>query len=325
MTDLHRALTRFDLNLLVALDALLSERHVTRAAERMFVSQPAMSGMLQRLRGHFDDHLLVRMGRELELTAKARSLQEPLRDLLVNMRGLMASAPDFDPGSAKREFRLIMSDYCTSVILPALVGALAAEAPHLAITVEDISPESLPRLTAGDADACITSDDLPAIFTAQQGEEIRSAYLFEEEFVAIAAADNKLAGPNMSLQEFCNTPHIKTRYGLGATTLEEVSAARAGLRYFARVSVPSFNRVAELVPGTNCVALIQRRLAAAALGVKMFDPPLTIPVLRETLLWHSRHDFDPGHSWFRALVLRIGREIDADPVEAAETEPVMAS
>ena len=138
-------LNRFDLNLMIALDALLRERNVTRAAERVFVSQPAMSAALHKLREYFNDPLLVRVGREMELTPRGVSLVEPVREALLRIQLLLGTQPTFDPKPARREFTVIMSEEAVPGVLPALLRTLSLEAPELDLHIEMISPAALSR------------------------------------------------------------------------------------------------------------------------------------------------------------------------------------
>src|SRR5579863_2468443 len=121
-------LNRFDLNLLIALDALLHEKNVTRAAERVFVSQPAMSAALQKLRDYFDDSLLVRVGRDMELTPRGLSLVEPVREALLRIQATLGTQPTFEPGTARREFTIIVSEEAVPGFLPAILQQVAAQA-----------------------------------------------------------------------------------------------------------------------------------------------------------------------------------------------------
>jgi LysR family nod box-dependent transcriptional activator len=131
--------SHLDLNLLRSLDALLAERNGTRASERLFVTQQDMSGALRRLREHFENELLVRVGRQMELTPRARSLAIPVREALLKAETALNTEPSFDPGTAKGAVRVAMSDYTSLVLLPRLMQILAAEAPNFTVRVEDCS------------------------------------------------------------------------------------------------------------------------------------------------------------------------------------------
>ena len=153
-------LNRFDLNLLIALDALLREKNVTRAAERVFVSQPAMSAALHKLREYFNDPLLVRVGREMELTSRGESLVEPVREALLRIQMMLGTQPTFDPKTARRDFTVIMSEEAVPGVLPPLLRTLATEAPELDVHIEMVSPTALSRLEYGEADLCLCLESL---------------------------------------------------------------------------------------------------------------------------------------------------------------------
>src|SRR5581483_4040519 len=153
-------LNRFDLNLLIALDALLHEKNVTRAAERVFVSQPAMSAALQKLRDYFDDPLLVRVGRDMELTPRGLSLVEPVREALLRIQATLGTQPTFDPATVKRTFTVIVTDEAAGGVVPAALRRVAREAPGVQCHIEQVSQTSLGRIEYGDADLCLCLDIL---------------------------------------------------------------------------------------------------------------------------------------------------------------------
>lgn len=305
-------LIRFDLNLLLALEALLAERHVTRAAERLYVSQPTMSGMLQRLREHFDDELLVRIGREMQPTPKAKALYEPLRDVLITVRGLMESQPTFEPATARRTFRLLLSDYATVVFLPSVMRHLGKAAPHIQLACEAISANSYESMESGEADFVIAPDDWRLMGALRQNETLHSLPLFKDRFVCVTCADNPLVSDQLSLADFCRLPHAVTRFGGDAMTVEEAALRRAEIDFEAAIVTPHFSSLLSLLPGTQLIATVQQRLLdalGAALRLKTFEPPVTIPALNEGLLWHPRNDYDPAHTWLRHVLIDIARSL----------------
>lgn len=307
-------LFRFDLNLLLALEALLAERHVTRAAERLYVSQPTMSGMLQRLREHFDDELLVRIGREMQPTPKAKALYEPLRDVLLTVRALMEAQPTFEPTTARRTFRLLLSDYAIVVLLPHVMRHLGKAAPHLQLACEAISADSYERMESGEADVVIAPDDWRLMGALRQNETLHSLPLFSDRFVCVACADNPLIAEQLSREDFCRLPHAVTRFGGNAMTVEEAALRRAEIEFEVAIATPHFFSLLSLLPGTSLIATVQERLFkmyGAALRLKAFEPPMAIPRLHEGLLWHPRNDYDPAHAWLRQVLIDTGRALSA--------------
>jgi len=304
-------LTRFDLNLLLALEALLAERHVTRAAERLYVSQPTMSGMLQRLREHFDDQILVRVGRDMEPTPKARALYEPVRDLLLGVRSLMAAQPTFDPSTGRRAFRLIISDYATVVFLPHVVRRLSQEAPHVQLITEMIAPNSYERMESGEADLVVSPDDWRLMGALRQNESLNLLPLFTDRFVCVASADHPALGEHLTLEEFVGLQHAVARFGRNTMTVEEAALRRANIDFEATVVTAHFSSLLSLVPGTRLLATVQERLFKALGGpsLKAYEPPVAIPPLNEALMWHPRNDYDPAHVWLRQVFADVGRTL----------------
>lgn len=305
-------LSRFDLNLLLALEALLAERHVTRAAERLYVSQPTMSGMLQRLREHFDDQILIRVGREMQPTPKAKALYEPVRNVLLTVRALMEAQPIFEPASARRTFRLFISDYATVVFLPHVMRYLGKEAPHIQLESKLISSNSYERMESGEADLVIAPDDWRLMGALRQNENLNCLPLFSDRFICIVSADHPEIGDQLSLEDFCRLPHAVTRFGGNAMTVEEAALRRASIDFEAAVITPHFSSLLSLLPGTRLMATVQERLLKAlggSLPLKSFNPPIEIPTLNEGLMWHPRNDYDPAHVWLRHVFVDIGRSL----------------
>jgi LysR family transcriptional regulator, nod-box dependent transcriptional activator len=305
-------LSRFDLNLLLALEALLAERHVTRAAERLYVSQPTMSGMLQRLREHFDDEILVRVGREMQPTPKAKALYEPLREVLLTVRGMMEAQPEFDPASTRRGFRLLLSDYATIVFLPRVVRYLGEHAPHTQLATEAIAANSNERMESGEADLVIAPDDWRLMGALRQDEGLNRVPLFSDRFVCVACAAHPELRESLSVEDFCRLPHAVTRFGGNAMTVEEAALRRANIDFEAAVVTPHFSSLLTLLPGTRLIATVQERLfksLGATLPLRTFDPPVSIPSLNEALMWHPRNDYDPAQVWLRQVFIDIARSM----------------
>ncbi len=160
-------LNKFDLNLLIALNALLQEKNVTRAAERVFVSQPAMSAALQKLRDYFRDQLLIRVGREMELTPRGLSLVEPVRDALLHVQATLGTQPSFDPATVERTFSISIRDYIVPRLMPGVFRRLLGDAPKVQCIVEELAQVSLSRLEHGDIDLCVAIDN-PVLFGLRQ-------------------------------------------------------------------------------------------------------------------------------------------------------------
>jgi len=304
-------LNRFDLNLLVALDMLLNERSVTRAADRLCVTQPALSGSLQRLRFHFDDQLLVRVGREMELTPKARALIEPVRNALLQVDAALETEAKFDPQTADRTFRVAMSDYCVLVFLPIILRALEAKAPHIRLVVENVFGPSFSRLEGGDTDLIVTHDDRTIFGRFGAEINLNTAALFEDRFVCVVDR-NHPAGEHLTRDDYLGYNHIIADFGANVMTVEEAEMRRQGVMIKEKLLVPSFTSLLFQLSGTTLIATVQSKLAALLapnLPVRVLDPPVSLGPLRETLIWHDRNKDDPAHVWLRGLFLEAAAEL----------------
>src|SRR3954465_6759103 len=207
-------LNRFDLNLLIALDALLREKNVTRAAERVFVSQPAMSAALHKLREYFNDPLLVRVGREMELTPRGESLVESVREALLRIQMMLGTQPTFDPKTARRDFTVIMSEEAVPGVLPPLLHTLSHQAPELDLHIEMISPTALSRLECGEADLCLCLESLHMFDLRAYPENIRSTPLRPVKWVCAVSQDHPVVrGTTLTLEQYIGLKHLFGRPG----------------------------------------------------------------------------------------------------------------
>lgn len=304
-------LNRFDFNLLLALDMLLSERSVTRAADRLCVTQPALSGSLQRLRQHFDDPLLLRVGREMELTPKARALIEPVRNALLHINAALETKAVFEPATSERTFRVAMSDYCVHVYLPKVVRILSARAPQLRLMVENVFGPSFSRLEGGDIDMVITHGDRSLFGREGRDVELHTTDLFTDTFVCVVAKDHPI-GEVMTKDDYLSYPHALAYFGANVRTVEEAEIERRGIVIKELLHVPSFAGLLQMLPGTELIATVQSKLAqqlADDQKVRVMRPPINLGNLQETLIWHVRSDDDPGHIWLRDVMKEAAAEL----------------
>jgi LysR family nod box-dependent transcriptional activator len=306
----------FDLNLLRSLDALLSERSVTRAADRVCISQPAMSGSLQRLRDYFEDQLLIRVGREMELTPLARSMVGPVRDVLHSIQLTLEARPNFDPTTARRTFIASMSDYVAFVLMPLVLRRLSAEAPYMSCCVESLNEGCFNRLDSGESDFCVATDQWTLFGRNEPSAEIRSELLFSDRFVCIVDRNHLAVTDHLSLEDYKRLPHSVVNIGRGVESLIEHAWKMAGLDLNIAATAPSFCASVFMVPGTPIVATTQERLAtafAASLPLKIVPCPIEVPTLHEALAWHVRHEFDPGHQYMRRVFAEAAVELRSQP------------
>lgn len=291
-------LRKIDLNLLLALHALLLEKHVTRAAVRLHRSQPAVSHALAQLRAHFDDPLLVRNKGKMVLTARAQSLVKPLQDALGTLNGLLAS-PVFDPAHTQRRFRLALSDYASRIVLPSLVTLLRRTAPGVDLAISQASREvMLAQLQDGELDLAL------GIFEAPP-EDIRVQTLFVEDFVSIADRQILPAKGALSLDDWLARPHVMVAMRPDAQDEIERALSALGLKRHIALVLPHWSAAVEILPGTDLVLTIARQATVGARhhrALRTFAPPIMIPPMDYQQAWHARKDSDPAHQWLREVV-----------------------
>lgn len=301
-------LAGLDLNLLIALDALLSERNVTRAAERMNISQPGMSAALQKLRWHFSDELLERVGRRLELTPRARTLAGPVKDILFAIKGLNATETQFDPATARHLFRVAASTFCSDLLAAPVIRRLAEIAPNVSCRFDDLQDDTLLRLLDGQVDCAIT------IFQGMLGDTmildkpLSKAPLFTDRLVLVVAEDNKAIVDSIELDDLCDQPYAETRFGNSLTGVGERAWQQQPRQPRIRAWLPNFQLTLDTVSRTDLVAMVPSRLADVRrreARVRSLPIPFDVPALEEQIFWHPRNDTDPGHAWFRDLLRSV--------------------
>lgn len=299
---------RLDLNLLVALDALLTERSITKAAERLNLSQSAVSSALSRLREYFNDELLVLVGRRMEPTARALSLQESVRDILVRVDSTVASPPEFDPATSDRTFRIIVSDYTLMIFTPHVL-ALAREA-RCSARFEFLPQVSNPQrnLERGEADLLI----IPRGFLSPEHPH---EVLYTENFLCVAWRQGLHGRGELTFDKYREAGHVVMQpAGSSGDSFENWFAKRFGLDRRIVAIGHSFTALPAMVVGNDCIATVQERLAyqlQPAFPVVLHKPPLPIPVLEQGLQWHQYKAHDPGLVWLRGLLQRAVKRMDA--------------
>jgi LysR family transcriptional regulator, nod-box dependent transcriptional activator len=291
---------QLDLNLLVALHALLDEKNITQAGKRLHLTQSAMSGALARLRQYFGDDLLVQVGRKMVLTSLGESLAEPVREILIQVRATIESRPGFDAQTSTRRFPLMMSDYCATVLM--LEVTLRAQRLAPQVTFEILSNnvnDPVAVLDRADVDALI----MPAhLLSADHPQEV----LFEDEFVCIAWRGNKAIGKEITLEQYLECGHVTCQFNRGRTPMaDEWFLQNHGHSRRIEVLTTTFNAIPPHIVATRRIATIQRRLAehyAEFLPIRVLASPVEFPKLVEATQWHRLFDGDPGIVWLRHLL-----------------------
>lgn len=285
-----------DLNLLPPLVALLEEQHVSRAAERVRLSQPAMSRALQRLRRHFGDELLVRGPEGYSLTPRAERLRDQLTTAVTHLEQLFANEA-FDPATAAQSFRLAVSDYTVATFGPGLIREVLAESPNSTVRCEVLDEHAFDKLDAGTLDL--------AIYGRVPPERYCSEHLFSDRFVCVVAAEHPLAGQtSVSLSTYLRWPHLTIDIGQPwiDRALEPLGVTRR-----VAVSMPYFALAPSILPGTDLLLTVPERVArrnADPAQTRILAAPRELSQLEFYAVWHPRFDQDPSHSWLRGVVRR---------------------
>lgn len=290
-----------DLNLLRALDMLLEEGSVTRAAERLGVTQPAVSNMLTRLRENFGDPLLVRTQRGMTPTTRALDLVAPLKRILCEI-GTLCQPDAFDPVAASFTVSIAATDYALQVILLPLIARLRQEAPGITLAVYPLDDARLQeQLEKGQLDmALITPETCPP--------DLLSSKLFHEEYICAARKNHPTAGMHMTLDQYCAAGHIIVSYEggqfCGAT---DKKLETLGRRRHVALSVPNFLALPDLLLKTDLITMAPRRLLHGRKDLTLFSPPspLTVPGFDKILAWHCRTGGDPRYQWLRSKIAEI--------------------
>jgi len=302
-------LNRFDLNLLMALDALLNEKNVTRAGERVFLSQPAMSAALGKLREYFRDPLRVRVGRDLELTSRGLALIGPVREVLMHAQVVLGTQPGFDASSAKRQFAIMVPDFVVPWLMPRVIQRLLQFAPGLRLQAESWSAGGPVRLINGEIDLFITIDSPTILGPAYYPESLCSAPLRPLSWVCVASTDHPLVRDELTREQLLSLPHVYVRAQGDRQPIDDAVRKQLHLKLDVRVTTDTVLEIPFMIPGTSLLALLPESLArqlAPCLDIKIFELPQGVmPPRRVDLYWHRRNEPDLGHSWMRSLILEI--------------------
>ncbi|WAS95822.1 LysR family transcriptional regulator [Nannocystis punicea] len=298
--------SRLDLNLLVALDALLAERNVTRAARRLHLSQPALSAQLQRLRELLGDPLLIPAQRGMTPTRRALELQAPLHEALEGVRAVLAAGAGFDPATARLTITIAASDYMQYALLMPLAFQLRREAPGVRLAWRALDDAQL----AGQAER--GEVDLGLITPETAPEQLRSRKVLDERYVVIVRRDHPRVTGAVDLDLLCALDHVVVSpRGGGFTGPTDLALAAHGRERRVVLSVPSFLMVPELVARSDMAALVPARLARdRADRLQLLEPPVPVPGFAIAMVWHRRISRHPALTWFRDRVRSFARGLD---------------
>ena len=301
-------LSTLDLNLLRVFDAVARERHVTRAAEKLNLSQPAVSNALSRLRQALGDELFLRRPGGVEPTALALSLAQPVAEVLDRLRQTLSAHAPFDPATNDRVFTVALSEYAESVLAPPLLGAMAREAPHALLAIRHADrTNALELLEAGEAELAVAVlPEPPALYTRVR--------LLPEVFVTLLRAGHPLAEGKLTLDRFTAYPHLLHSANGSRDGALDGPLRDAGFPRRLGAVVAHLGAVPGILAQTDMVMTLSSRLAqsmAAAHGLVVRPCPVEIRHTRLSLVFHRRFEADPGHAWLRRMLLAVAREVGA--------------
>lgn len=290
-----------DLNLLLALQVLLEERNVTRAARRLNISQPAMSAALARLRDYFQDDILIAQGRQMLPTAQALALAEPVRRMLGELDQLLTSTAVFDPATSQRTFRLVASDYITASLVGPLLQRFTVIAPKLRLEIMLPCEEAAQLVMEGQADLIITPEDF-------MDPEHPAELLCEERQAVVGWKDNPALDGAISAVDFERLGHVAVHVGSNQVpSFADRQLERMGSARRVEVTCGCFTMVPWLLCGTQRLAVMHERLALQMAALFPLAPsplPFEFPVMREMIQYHKAREADEGLRWLRLQLTR---------------------
>ena len=286
-----------DLNLLKVFDALLDERSVTRAADRLALSQPAVSGMLKRLRDSFDDPLFIRTQHGIVPSNRALEMAEPVKRALAEVEGLLQPLV-FEPSNADLTLAISATDYALQAVVLPFIHAVRKLAPGVRIST---LPQNDRKMSSMFEQGVL---DLALITPETTPPDLHSRYLYDERYVCALRKDHPDAKDGqISLDRFCALDHVLMSYVGGAFRgVTDKALEKLGRRRRVVLSVPSFLVLAKALRSSDLIAVVPERLFLDDPTLALLDPPVDIPCFTKVAAWHERTHRDPGHQWARNLL-----------------------
>ena len=297
-------LRQLDLNLLIALDVLIEEASVTKAAQRLNLSQSAMSYSLKRLRAILNDEILIRTSRQMEVTPYAREISDRVRQILNDIESTLLSKERFNPSTAQETFKIAASDYVEATLGIYLLQQLTHQAPGIRLRITNLD-----KTTTMDA-----LDDNRVDLVIDAKLPLKSWHveqtLYQEEFVCVCRSDHPLT--ELSVEDYLKRSHILVSmrddfYGVGDQILEREQQSRHIIW-----STSHFMSVPFLVLNSDCVALLPQRLAqlcAKAMNLNLLPPPIELEGFMVSMVWHQRNTNRPQHQWLRQQVIEATKNV----------------
>jgi DNA-binding transcriptional LysR family regulator len=300
ITQLRQA----DLNLLVVFTALAEERSVSRAASRLFLSQPALSRALRRLREMFHDDLLIRTPTGYEPTARGEHLLQELAVMLPRLDRLLSGAT-FDPANEDAAFRIAVSDNASQVVCPVFCGMMLPYTGRVACQLVALHDGTFEAMERGRLDLALNADD------GHTPDRFHREVIYEDDFVCVVARTSRYSR-RLTLKQYLDGLHVGVGVLTGRQTIPEQRLAVLGKKRRCAMEVPYFTAAIRCVPGTNLIATVPRRLAELERHdptIKFVDPPAEMQGFRYLMIWHPRLHTDAAHVWLRSMFAATGRKL----------------
>ena len=301
MRDAH--LRNIDLNLLRALQPLLEERHVSRAAKRSFLSQPAMSRALDRLRDAFGDPLLVRSGRAYERTPRGERVLREIETIMGRLDAIVHDE-EFTPARSRERFRLAMTDHGSTILLPTLLQRLRKEAPHSELVLSAVGPQTFDDVAAGRIDLKLCAEEVPPA--------LESEVIFNLDFVCLVGSGQLVRTRRFTLKQYLQLPHAMILTGDGHQAMVDRPLAQLGLKRRVALRIPFFIPAVFAAAQTDLILTVPRTLAkitAPMAGLRMIEPPREIKAFPYFMSWHPRLTSEAAHVWLREQVRAAAQTI----------------
>ncbi|WP_074071175.1 LysR family transcriptional regulator [Rhizobium gallicum] len=292
-------ITRTELGLLLTLDVLLVERNVTRAAQRLGISQPALSAQLSRLREIFGDQLLVPAGRGLEVTDRAQSIMGPLHRHLEELISLVRETQVFDPFTADRVFVIATTDYAQQTIVPEIIRSVHDAAPGVVLVFVPITAEGLiQKVQSGHISVVVASDSVIP-------DALRAFPLFTDRHVMVQRESHPRGTEAPGMDEYCALEHAGVSLDGQPHGMIDDHLQQHGRKRRLIAAVPSYAGLPILLQSSDLVVTVPRRVASHFMGrVEIFPLPFETPLLTYLVAWHERSHGDTGNKWLRDIIIR---------------------
>lgn len=311
------SLRTLDLNLLKVFDVVMSERSLTRAAEQLALTQPAISNALRRLREALGDDLLVRKGRKLEPTPRADALWPTVRSCLQQLQASLVP-PGFDAGNATSNFTLTMADATAAEMMPGLLGIISAHAPEVSLRVIPLTTRD-PRHVLEDGQADLAVGHFPAVLAdltarAQAGETPGFLHqrLFSGDSVCVMRKGHPLSREPLTLPRFCDARHMLVSFSGWPYGFVDEALATLGQRRRVVLTVNQFFTAGKVVAQSDVLTVLPRHfvsVAGLARDLVLRELPFLLPPIQVDALWHLRKDADPAHAWLRSQIANVAAKV----------------